>query len=104
MDSVQSVRSCILGIQRGTHRPIRTPPHLLELELLDALLVGCDSRTLDADLVLEDRIGGVDGDLVVRLIAVLEPQVKVLDVELEIRQDELGVELGCRRFGGEGGG
>jgi hypothetical protein len=52
--------------------------------------------------VLEDRIGGVDGDLVVRLVAVLEPQVEVLDVELEIRQDKLGVELEYRLFGGEG--
>lgn len=49
------------------HRSVGTPPHLLEVELLDPRLVGGDGRALDADAVLLDRLGGVDGDLVVGL-------------------------------------
>jgi hypothetical protein len=45
---------------------------VLELELLHASLVWRDGRTLDADRVFLYGFGGIDGDLVVRLVTVLQ--------------------------------
>ena len=63
-------------------------PHLLEVELLDAGLVGGDGRAFDAHAVLLDGVGGVDGDLVVGLVAVLDAEVVVVQVDVEVRQDQ----------------
>jgi hypothetical protein len=49
--------------------PLGRAPHALEAEFLDAGFVGRDGRALDADAVLLDGVGGVDGDLVVGLVA-----------------------------------
>lgn len=68
-------------------------PHLLEVELLDSCLVGGDSCALHADLVLLDGFGGVDGDLVVGFVAVLETQVVVLEVDVEVLVDELVLDV-----------
>jgi hypothetical protein len=70
-------------------RPVRRAPHLLESELDDARLVGRDRRALDADAVLTDRPRCIERHLVVRLVAVLDPQIVVLQIDVEIRQDEL---------------
>jgi hypothetical protein len=56
-----------LLLRYNTHRAVRALPHLFELELLHTSLVGRDCRTLDADLVLEDGIGGFHSHLVVGL-------------------------------------
>ncbi len=53
--------------QDVTNGAVRAPPHLLELELLHARLVGGNGRALDADLVLEDGLCRINRDLVVRL-------------------------------------
>jgi hypothetical protein len=96
---------------RETHCAIRALPHLLEVELLHAGLVRRDRRTLNADLVLDDRLCGVNRHLVVCLparissyrepsaeheqgkkadrVTVLEAKVVVFDVKLEIRKDDL---------------
>jgi hypothetical protein len=50
-----------------THSSVGTPPHLLEVELLDSGLVRGNGGTLDSDRVLLDSIGGIDGDLVIGL-------------------------------------
>ena len=50
-----------------TYGPVRTLPHFLELELFDASFVWSNGCAFDADTIFYDRIGGVDGDLVVRL-------------------------------------
>ena len=52
---------------RVTHRPVGALPHFLQLEFLDAGLVGRDGRTFDADVVREDSVRGVNGHLVVGL-------------------------------------
>ena len=70
-------------------RAVRRPPHLLQAELLDPGLVRGDRRALDADAVLLDGVGGVDRHLVVGLVAVLDRQVVVLEVDVEVRQDQL---------------
>lgn len=56
-----------LLVRYNTHRAVRALPHLLELELLYTSLVGRDRRTLDADLVFENGIGGFHSYSVVGL-------------------------------------
>ena len=70
-------------------RPVRRAVHLLQAELLDPRLVGGDRRALDADPVPLDRVGGVDRDLVVGRVAALDPEVEVLEVDVEVGQDQL---------------
>ena len=52
-------------------------------------LVGRDRRALHPDAVLLDRVGGVDRDLVVGRVAVLDAEVVVLELDVEVRQDQL---------------
>ena len=35
-----------------------------------------------------DRLGRIDGDLIVRRVAVLDAEVKVLELDVEVRQDQ----------------
>ena len=51
---------------------VRRLPHLLEVEFLHPAFVRRDGGALDADAVLLDRLGRVDGDLVVGRVAVLD--------------------------------
>ena len=51
----------------GTYGAIGRAPHLLQLELFDARLVRRDGRALDADIVLEDRLGRLDRHPVIGL-------------------------------------
>lgn len=64
--------------------PVWRQPHLLEVELLDARLIRSDCGALDADGILLDRLGGVHRHLVVGLVAVLEAEVVVFQVDVEI--------------------
>jgi len=68
---------------------VRRSPHLLEVEFLHPVLVGRDGGALDAHAVLLDSVGRVDGDLVVGFVAVLDTQVVVLNVEVQVRNNEL---------------
>ena len=63
-------------------------PHLLEVELLDPGLVRSDGGALDADMVFEDGVRGVDGDLVIGGVAILHAEVVVLEVDVEVGQDQ----------------
>lgn len=62
-------------------------PHLLQLEFLDASLIGSDRCALDADVVLQNGISTIDGDLIVGLIAVLDAQVERLQFDVQERQN-----------------
>ena len=64
-------------------------PHLLELELFDARLIGRDGRALDGDAVLLGGVGRIDRDLVVGLVAVLHAEVVVLEVHVDVGVDQL---------------
>ena len=52
-------------------------------------LIGGDGGTLDSHAVLLGGQGGVDGDLIVGLVPVWEPQVKILELDIHVGQDEL---------------
>ena len=41
------------------------------------------------DAVLLGGVGGIDGDLVVGRVAVLDAEVEVVELDVEVRQDEL---------------
>lgn len=62
---------------------------VLELELLDTSLVGGDGSALHTDRVLLDGLSGINGDLVVGLITVLEAEIVVLEVDVQVGEDEL---------------
>ena len=70
-------------------RAVGRPPHLLEVELLHARLVGRDGGALHGDAVLLGRLGRIDRHLVVGLVAMLDAEVVVLQVDVEVRQDQL---------------
>ena len=61
---------------------------MLEVEFFDAVFVGRDGRALDADAVLLDGLGGFDRDPVLGLVPVLEPEIVVLQIDLEVGQDQ----------------
>src|SRR6266496_3555655 len=69
--------------------PVRRPPHPLEPELRDAILVRRDGGALDAHAVLFDRVRRVDGHLVVGGVPALDRKVVVLQVYVQVRQDQL---------------
>jgi len=70
-------------------RAVGRLPHLLQAELLDPGLVGRDGGALHAHAVLADGVAGVDGHLVAGGVAVLDAEVVVLQVDVEVRQDQL---------------
>ena len=69
-------------------RAVGRLPHLLEVEFLDAGFVGRDRRAFHADAMLLDRIGGIDRDLVVGRVAVLDREVEVEQIDVEIGLDQ----------------
>ena len=69
-------------------RAVRRLPHFLEVELLDARLVRRDRGALHADAELLDRVGGIDRDLVVGLVALLDAEVVIFEVDVEVRLDQ----------------
>ena len=68
---------------------VRALPHLLEMELFDARLVGRDRRAFDADAAGLDRLSGVDRHLVVGRVAMLDRKVEILELDVQIGMNEL---------------
>ena len=57
---------------------------LLDGRRAKARLVGRDGRAFDADAMLADGIGGIDGDAVVGLVAFLDRKIIIFQVDFEI--------------------
>ena len=68
---------------------VRGLPHLLETELGDTSLVRSDGSALDTDFASLDGVGGVNGDLIVGSVTVLDAEIKVLDVKVQVRVNQL---------------
>jgi methyl coenzyme M reductase gamma subunit len=77
-------------VRRDTSGRERT---LLEVELFDPRLIRCDGRTLDAHAILLDCFSGIHGDLVIRLISVRQTQIIVLQINVQVRMDELVLDI-----------
>ena len=75
--------------QNVADRAVRALPHLLEMELFDARLIGRDRRAFDADAAGLDRLGGVDRHLVVGRVAMLDRKVEIVELDVQIGMDEL---------------
>jgi len=60
-------RKPVLWPPRCAYGAIGRAPHLLQLEFFHALLVRRDGRALDANIVLENRLGRLDRYLIVSL-------------------------------------
>ena len=63
-------------------------PHFLKAEFLDACLIGGDGGALDADMLTLDCFGGVDRDLIVGGVAILDAQIIVVKVHVQIGEDQ----------------
>ncbi|ABC91098.1 NADP-dependent isocitrate dehydrogenase protein [Rhizobium etli CFN 42] len=70
-------------------RAVRALPHFLEIEFLDAGFIRRDRCALDTDAVFLDGVGGVDRHLVVGGVAIFDREVVIVDIEVEIRMDQL---------------
>ena len=78
------------AVQDGADRAVGGPPHLRELGiLLHALFVGCDGSALDSDAQPLRSVGGVQRDLIFRLVAVEEAQVVILRLQVHEGEDQL---------------
>ena len=73
--------------------PLGEGVHRLEMELLHPRLVGRDGGAFHRDTDLLGGFGGVDGDLVARLVALLDAQIEIFQVDVEIGVDELVFDL-----------
>src|SRR5215213_4630936 len=69
-------------------------PHLLEAELLHALLVGRDGCAFHPDAMLFYGMRGFDRDLVLRAVTVLNREVVIEKVDVEIGVDKLLLDQG----------
>ena len=68
---------------------VRTLPHFLESEFLHACFVRCNGRALYRRTVPLRGLGRINRDLITRRITMFHAQVVVIQLNVEIRQDEL---------------
>ena len=57
-----------LGSVEETYGAVGAPPHLLQVELFHAGFIWSDSRTFDANTVLDNGISSIDRYLVIGLV------------------------------------
>ncbi len=80
------------AVQNVPDRAIGRAPHLLEFEFFHPLLVGGDRRAFHANAILFDRIRGIDGDLIIRLVALFNAEIIVFQIDIKIGQDQFGLD------------
>jgi hypothetical protein len=81
------------AVEDVADRAVRALPHLLQAEFLDARLVRRDRRALDRHAVLPRRVRRLDRHAVLGPVAVLDAEVEVLQVDVEVRKDQLLADL-----------
>ena len=64
-------------------------PHFLKLELLNSGLIGGDGGAFNSDFALFDSLSSFNGDLVISSISVLHSKIKVLNLDVEERENEV---------------
>lgn len=68
-------------------------PTLLKVELLDSSLVGRNGSALNTNRVLLDRLRRINCNLIICLVSVFQPQIIVLQVDVQVRMDELVLDV-----------
>ena len=71
---------------------------MLETELDDSLLIRGDSSALDSYLALLDSFGGIDSNLIVSGVSVLNTQIIILDVEVNVWGDVLKKGININKY------
>ena len=70
------------SVENRTNSSVWTFPHFLEVVFLNALSVRCDRCAFYADVIFFAGFSGVNADLVVGFVSVLETEVIILGVQL----------------------
>jgi hypothetical protein len=89
---VQQGGHVMVGIKGSVDRQ-QSGLTLLKLELLHSRFVRGDGGALDSDGVLLDSLGGIESDLVIGLVTVRQAQIVVLEVDIQVREDELVLDI-----------
>lgn len=63
--------------------------HFLEAILLNSRLIRGNTRAFDADVMLENCVGGFNGDFVIRLVPVDDAEIVLYYVEIYVGEDHL---------------
>src|ERR1700733_15921128 len=61
----------------------------MQVELFYPRLVGGDGGAFDADAVELDRLSGLDGDLIVGLVALVDAEIEIFEIDLEAGVNKL---------------
>jgi hypothetical protein len=75
--------------QNITDSTVRAQPHLLQAEFLNTSLIRGDGGALNTNVVLLDGLGSINGNLIIRLVTVFHAKIEVLNVNIQVREDEL---------------
>eukprot|EP00128_Syssomonas_multiformis_P005792 Colp12_sorted_trinity150504_noHs@29020 len=67
---------------------IGAEPHFLKTEFLHSGLIRSDGGALDANVVLLDGFSGLNSDLVISLVTVLDAEIEVLNIKINEGEDE----------------
>ncbi len=77
------------SVQHGAERCIRTLVKLLQMIFFLSCTIRCNGRTLDSNAVLLCRKSRVLRHLIIGFIAVLQPEIIILGLQLHERKDQV---------------
>ena len=63
-------------------------PHFLQAEFFDARFVWCNCGAFYTDAEFADGVGGINGDLIIGLVAIFHAKVIIFQVDIKIWQNE----------------